>query len=109
MAPGTEPCASQLIPACLTLSCKTAQVAPCIAGTNCAEAVNFGPPDWLPWGHFVQEKYTRDGKAATLSNDALLVALCRAAPLVQVSCEKPGTQCKKKLVSRRNSTGQACC
>ena len=61
------------------------------AGTNCAEAVNFGPPDWLPWGHYVQEKYTRDGKAATLSNDALLVALAKAAPLVR-PCS-PGVRC----------------
>ena len=26
-------------------------------GFNCAEAVNFGPPDWLPWGTDIAEKY----------------------------------------------------
>ena len=53
------------------------------AGLNCAEAVNFGPPDWLPWGHYVGNKYRKDAKAATLSNDALLVNLAKAAPMVQ--------------------------
>ena len=52
-------------------------------GMNCAEAVNFGPPDWLPWGHYVNHKYRKDAKAATLSNDALLIALAKAAPSVQ--------------------------
>ena len=54
---------------------------------NCAEAVNFGPPDWLPWGHYVGDKYRKDGKAATLSNDALLVALAKAAPSVKQRLE----------------------
>lgn len=54
-----------------------------LAGMNCAEAVNFGPPDWLPWGHYVGNKYRKDAKAATLSNDALLVNLAKAAPMVQ--------------------------
>ncbi len=26
-------------------------------GFNCAEAVNFGPPDWLPHGTDIAEKY----------------------------------------------------
>lgn len=26
-------------------------------GFNCAEAVNFGPPDWLPFGTDIAEKY----------------------------------------------------
>lgn len=26
-------------------------------GFNCAEAVNFGPPDWLPYGTDIAEKY----------------------------------------------------
>ncbi len=50
------------------------------AGFNCAEAVNFGPPDWLPWGSYVADKYRAEGRSATLSHDALLVALVRAAP-----------------------------
>jgi hypothetical protein len=52
------------------------------AGFNCAEAVNFGPPDWLPWGTYVANKYRREGRSATLSHDALLVALVTAAPEV---------------------------
>jgi len=54
----------------------------CGAGFNCAEAVNFGPPDWLPWGSYVADKYRAEGRSATLSHDALLVALVRAAPAV---------------------------
>lgn len=46
---------------------------PCIAGFNCAEAVNFGPPDWLPYGTDRAQKYRGDMKPLTLSHDALLV------------------------------------
>ena len=45
--------------------------------------MNFAPPDWLPWGCSILSKYRRDRKAATLSNDALLVAL------VQVTSQAP--------------------
>lgn len=43
------------------------------AGFNCAEAVNFGPPDWLPYGTDRAQKYRGDLKPLTLSHDALLV------------------------------------
>lgn len=52
-------------------------------GFNVAEAVNFGPPDWLRWGSYIVEKYRREGRPATLSMDALLISLVRAAPDVQ--------------------------
>ena len=58
------------------------------AGFNCAEAVNFGPPDWLPWGTYVANKYRREGRSATLSHDALLIALVTAAPEVQKRLER---------------------
>ena len=45
------------------------------AGFNCAEAVNFGPPDWLPFGSDRAQKYRDDAKPLTLSHDALLVTL----------------------------------
>jgi len=48
-------------------------------GFNCAEAVNFGPPDWLPYGTDRAEKYRKDWKPLTLSHDALLVTLVTAA------------------------------
>jgi len=58
------------------------------AGFNCAEAVNFGPPDWLPWGTYVADKYRREGRSATLSHDALLIALVTAAPDVSARLER---------------------
>ena len=48
-------------------------------GFNCAEAVNFGPPDWLPAGSAAAEHYRKRGKPATISHDALVVSCCRAA------------------------------
>lgn len=56
-------------------------------GFNCAEAVNFGPPDWLPYGTDIAEKYRRDGKAITLSHDALLVALVSTAEAVKEAAD----------------------
>lgn len=87
----------------------------CIAGLNCAEAVNFGPPDWLPWGHYVGNKYRKDAKAATLSNDALLVNLAKAAPLVQkrlaevrvaLACSQSLTA--SGLLQKMSMTGSSC-
>ena len=58
------------------------------SGFNCAEAVNFGPPDWLPWGTYVADKYRREGRSATLSHDALLIALVAAAPDVSARLKR---------------------
>lgn len=52
------------------------------AGFNCAEAVNFAPPDWIPYGSQVLQKYRSQGKPLTISHDQLLVTLVQAAPLV---------------------------
>lgn len=59
------------------------------AGFNIAEAVNFGPPDWIPYGTDVLEKYRKDRKAATLSHDNLLVSLVQGA--VQVAAKQQRT------------------
>ena len=48
-------------------------------GFNCAEAVNFAPPDWIPWGSELADKYRRDHKPLTLSHDALFLTLVQAA------------------------------
>ena len=75
------------------------------AGFNCAEAVNFGPPDWLPWGTYVANKYRREGRSATLSHDALLIALVTAAPDVQRRLQreaKVGTPPDRHLVGSRS-------
>ena len=47
-------------------------------GFNCAEAVNFGPPDWLAGGSTAVARYC-GRKPPTFSHDALLVTLTRAA------------------------------
>jgi hypothetical protein len=52
------------------------------AGFNCAEAVNFAPADWLPFGAFAVERYRFYHKAAVLSHDELLCVVakvCNAA------------------------------
>ncbi len=55
--------------------CCAERACPPRAGFNCAEAVNFGPPDWLPFGSDRAHKYRDDAKPLTLSHDALLVTL----------------------------------
>ena len=42
--------------------------------------MNFGPPDWLPYGSDRAQKYREDEKPLTLSHDALLVTLVRLFP-----------------------------
>ena len=44
--------------------------------------VNFGPPDWMPFGSDRAQKYRDDAKPLTLSHDALLVTLVSPAPSV---------------------------
>ncbi|KAK9803401.1 hypothetical protein WJX72_006240 [[Myrmecia] bisecta] len=65
-------------------------------GFNCAEAVNFGPPDWIPYGTDIIEKYRKDGKATTLSYDALLIALVKAARPVKERMDNSAKQAAVK-------------
>ncbi|CAM6090958.1 unnamed protein product [Calypogeia fissa] len=46
-------------------------------GFNCAEAVNFAPSDWLPYGGFGVERYRLYHKAAVLSHDELLCVVAK--------------------------------
>ena len=54
------------------------------AGFNCAEAVNFAPVDWLPYGAVATEQYVRDKRYQSVAHDQLLGTLCAAAE------EQPG-------------------
>lgn len=44
-------------------------------GTNCAEAVNFAPPDWLPWGNAAQERYRLHKRKPVFSHEGLVLSL----------------------------------
>lgn len=51
-------------------------------GFNCAEAVNFAPADWLPFGFDVARKYKQQCKAWIVSVDTLTVRLVQSAKQV---------------------------
>eukprot|EP00890_Picochlorum_soloecismus_P002883 jgi/Picsp_1/3596/NSC_06433-R1_probable lysine-specific demethylase jmj14-like len=70
-------------------------------GFNCAEAVNFAAPDWLPFGTDIAEKYVRDRKPPTISQDALLVKLATAKP-AESSIQKRGTKLGLAELLRRS-------
>ncbi|CAM9274578.1 unnamed protein product [Ectocarpus sp. 6 AP-2014] len=44
-------------------------------GTNCAEAVNFAPPDWIPWGNAAQERYRLHKRKPVFSHEGLVLSL----------------------------------
>lgn len=44
-------------------------------GFNCAEAVNFSPPAWLPFGREAVERYRRFGRNPVFSHDRLVLTL----------------------------------
>jgi histone demethylase JARID1 len=44
---------------------------------NCAEAVNFAPADWLPYGGFGAELYKNYHKTAVLSHEELLCVVAK--------------------------------
>ncbi|KAJ9550078.1 hypothetical protein OSB04_022621 [Centaurea solstitialis] len=46
-------------------------------GLNCAEAVNFAPADWLPYGGSGAELYQHYRKAAVLSHEELLCVVAK--------------------------------
>ncbi|KXZ56658.1 hypothetical protein GPECTOR_1g593 [Gonium pectorale] len=54
-------------------------------GFNVAEAVNFAPVDWLPFGSDVIAKYRGQAKRNTISHDGLLIRLVRAARSVRAA------------------------
>jgi histone demethylase JARID1 len=49
-------------------------------GLNCAEAVNFVPPDWLRFSQVSVDRYRTFRKPGVLSHDELLVDAARNAP-----------------------------
>jgi hypothetical protein len=51
-------------------------------GYNCAEAVNFAPCNWMPYGGDIVRKYRAQKKPVTVSYDQMLVALLLAAKAV---------------------------
>ncbi|KAG6685054.1 hypothetical protein I3843_12G093300 [Carya illinoinensis] len=46
-------------------------------GLNCAEAVNFAPADWLPYGCIGADLYKQYRKAAVLSHEELLCVVAK--------------------------------
>ncbi|GJP85744.1 hypothetical protein CLOP_g15845 [Closterium sp. NIES-67] len=44
-------------------------------GVNCAEAVNFAPCDWLPWGGLSVERYRLFRRKSILSHEEMLCVL----------------------------------
>ena len=55
-------------------------------GFNCAEAVNFAPVDWLPFGAVATERYVRDKRYQSVAHDQLLATLCDAAETQPAFC-----------------------
>ena len=51
------------------------------AGFNCAEATNFAPADWLPFGLDASERYSQDARYCSVAHDKMLMELGRAASL----------------------------
>ena len=49
------------------------------AGFNCAEATNFAPADWLPFGGDAAERYSTDARYCSIAHDKMMVALGEAA------------------------------
>ena len=47
-------------------------------GFNCAEAVNFAPVDWLPYGAVATEQYAAAKRDQSVAHDQLLATLCEA-------------------------------
>jgi hypothetical protein len=45
------------------------------AGFNCAEATNFAPADWLPFGLEASERYSEDARYCSVAHDKMLVDL----------------------------------
>ncbi|KAL4527022.1 hypothetical protein Ndes2526A_g01436 [Nannochloris sp. 'desiccata'] len=54
-------------------------------GFNCAEAVNFAAPGWIPFGTDISQKYRDAIRPVTMSHDSLLVALATAAQHVEAT------------------------
>jgi len=56
-------------------------------GLNCAEAVNFATPRWLPFGNECVERYALLRKNPVISHTALLSSLAKLLPHMNASAE----------------------
>jgi hypothetical protein len=62
------------------------------AGFNCAEAVNFAPADWLPWGGVGVERYRFYHRKAIVSHDQLLRVVAKVSSTCKVVLISPASQ-----------------
>jgi len=82
-------------------------------GFNCAEAVNFAPIDWLPFGVGATERYVRDKRYQSVAHDQLLSTLTESAHkhprfppiLAEVMQERVDTE-EKRLADAKPFIGQ---
>jgi len=71
-------------------------------GFNCAEAVNFAPVDWLPFGAVATEQYVRDKRYQSVAHDQLLTTLCAAAEAQPSFCPTVANVMRERVsVERR--------
>ncbi|KAI8906882.1 JmjC domain, hydroxylase-domain-containing protein [Gorgonomyces haynaldii] len=54
-------------------------------GFNCAEAVNFALPDWLPFGSLCCSLYTQHKKLPVFCHEELIMSLCQAPKISHCS------------------------
>jgi histone demethylase JARID1 len=66
-------------PGCYIITFPFAYHAGFNAGFNCAEATNFAPADWLPFGLDASERYSQDARYCSVAHDKMLMELGTAA------------------------------
>ena len=80
-------------------------------GYNCAEAVNFAPVDWLPFGAFATERYVGDKRYQSVAHDQLLLTLTNGCERVSGWKETVRREMEKRVKieeERREKATKVC-
>ena len=70
-------------------------------GFNCAEAVNFAPVDWLPYGAVATEQYVAAKRYQSVAHDQLLATLCEACENRPAHCATVAAVMKERVDRER--------